>query len=284
MSKIRPCLAFESVESSHDWSHGIIASQRGAYTTGNELCRPDPAAGHYSVMRKKQRISDGESFTEHHKNGTVCATGRKLDGQLHGYWEWFRKDGTLKRSGSFDRGVQTGEWTTYDAKGKTYKVTIMKSSKKSVSPLGPSKKSAAKPKSKTAKPKLLAGGNPQITKADGDAPVQTFIAAMPGWKQEVGRTLDALISRTVPNVLKAVRWNTPFYGVEDKGWFLGFHCITKYVKVAFFRGALLTPVPPGESKQKDVRYFHIYEGDEIDEKLLTSWIKQASKVPGEMMF
>ena len=134
------------------------------------------------------------------------------------------------------------------------------------------------------KPKLLSGGNPQIAKADGDAPVQAFIAAMPGWKQDVGRRLDALIVRTVPDVRKAVKWNTPFYGVEGQGWFLGFHCITKYVKVAFFRGTSLRPIPPVESKQKDVRYFHIHEDDAFDEKLLAGWVKQARELPGEKMF
>jgi hypothetical protein len=135
-----------------------------------------------------------------------------------------------------------------------------------------------------AKPKLLAGGNPQIAKADGDAPVQAYIAAMPGWKRDVGRCLDALIVKTVPNVRKAVRWNTPFYGIEGQGWFLGFHCITKYVKVAFFRGAALRPLPPGESRQKDVRYLDIHEDDQLDEKLVARWIWQASELPGESLF
>ncbi|CAN5501522.1 DUF1801 domain-containing protein [soil metagenome] len=139
-------------------------------------------------------------------------------------------------------------------------------------------------RTKTAKPKLLAGGNPQVAKADGDAPVQAFIAAAPGWKGDVARRLDALIVRNVPNVQKAVRWNTPFYGIEGDGWFIGFHLTAKYVKVAFFRGASLTPMPPGESTQKFVRYLHIHEKDLIDEKQLTSWIKQASKLPGATMF
>ena len=134
------------------------------------------------------------------------------------------------------------------------------------------------------KPKLLSGGNPQIAKADGDAPVQAYIAAMPGWKREVGRRLDALIVRTVPNVRKAVRWNTPFYGIKGQGWFIAFHCITKYIKVAFFRGASLRPVPPVESKQKDVRYLHIHEADTLDEELVASWIRQASEMPGETCF
>ena len=130
------------------------------------------------------------------------------------------------------------------------------------------------------KPVLLSGGNPQIAKADGDAPVQAYIAAMPGWKREVGRRLDALIVRTVPDVRKAVKWNTPFYGLEGRGWFLGFHCITKYVKVAFFKGTSLRPKPPVESKVKGTRYFHIHEGDAIDEARVASWIKQASERPG----
>ncbi len=131
-----------------------------------------------------------------------------------------------------------------------------------------------------AKPVLLAGGNPQIAKADGDAPVRAFIAAMPGWKRDVGRRLDALIVRIVPNVRKAVRWNTPFYGIEGQGWFLGFHCLTKYVKVAFFSGTSLRPLPPVESKNQGTRYFHIHEDDQFDEKLVASWIRQASELPG----
>lgn len=133
-------------------------------------------------------------------------------------------------------------------------------------------------------PKLLSGGNPQIAKADGDAPVQAFIAAMPGWKQDVGRYLDRLIVRTVPGVRKAVRWNTPFYGIDGQGWFLGFHCITKYVKVAFFKGASLRPPPPVESKQKDVRYLHIYETERPAEAALVDWIRQAARLPGDPLF
>jgi hypothetical protein len=134
--------------------------------------------------------------------------------------------------------------------------------------------------SQDLKPKLLSGGNPQIPKGDGDAPVQAYIAAMPGWKHEVGRHLDALIAGNVPNVQKAVRWNSPFYGIEGQGWFLSYHCFTKYVKVSFFRGMSLDPVPPVESKDKEARYFHIHEDDQLDEELLASWIKQASELPG----
>ncbi|WP_445502146.1 DUF1801 domain-containing protein [Microvirga sp. G4-2] len=131
-----------------------------------------------------------------------------------------------------------------------------------------------------AKPTLRAGGNPQIAKANGDAPVQAYIAAMPGWKHDVGRRLDALIVRTVPGVRKAIKWNSPLYGVEGRGWFLGIHCFTKYVKVAFFRGAALRPVPPVESKDKDTRYFHIHEDDQLNEELVAGWIRQASELPG----
>ncbi len=131
-----------------------------------------------------------------------------------------------------------------------------------------------------AKPvKLLSGGNPQIAKADGDAPVQAYIAAMPGWKRDIGRRLDALVVRNVPGVRKAVKWNSPFYGVEGQGWFLNFHTYANYVKVAFFRGTSLNPVPPGESKHKDVRYFDIREGG-FDEAQMTTWIRQAAALPG----
>ena len=133
------------------------------------------------------------------------------------------------------------------------------------------KKAAAK--RVAGKPARLAGGNPQIAKADGDAPVQAYIAAMPGWKRDVGRRLDALIVRTVPGVRKAVKWNSPFYGVEGQDWFLGIHCFTKYVKVGFFRGTLLRPVPPGESKSKDTRYLDIHEDDPLDEAQLAAWVK-----------
>jgi hypothetical protein len=153
-----------------------------------------------------------------------------------------------------------------------------KTSKKSA----PVAKKAAK--RSAAKPTLLAGGNPEIAKADGNAPVQDYIAAMPGWKRDAGRRLDALIARNVPNVRKAVRWNSPFYGVEGQGWFLSFHCMTKYIKVAFFRGTSLRPLPPVESKNEGTRYLHIYEDEEPDEELVASWIRQASKLPGADLF
>lgn len=135
-----------------------------------------------------------------------------------------------------------------------------------------------------AAPKRLSGGNPQIAKGDGDAPVQAFIAAMPSWQRAVGRRLDALIARTVPEVQKAVRWNTPFYGIEGRGWFLAFHCFAKYVKVAFLRGESLEPLPPIASKSPGTRYLHLHEAEALDEALLADWIRQAAALPGEPVF
>lgn len=132
-------------------------------------------------------------------------------------------------------------------------------------------------------PRLLSGGNPQIPKGYGDEPVQAYIAAMPGWKSAAGRRLDELIVEAVPDVHKAVKWNSPFYGIEGRGWFLGVHCFTKYVKVAFFRGAALHPLPPGTSKQQDVRYLDIYEDGPFDEAQFVDWVRQASALPGEKM-
>jgi hypothetical protein len=127
---------------------------------------------------------------------------------------------------------------------------------------------------------LLTGGNPQIAKADGDAPVQAYIAAMPGWKRKVGKRLDALIQRTVPGVRKAVKWNSPLYGLEGQGWFMSFYVFTKYVKVTFYRGTSLRPVPPEPSKVKNVRYFKIHEDEALDEAQMADWIRQAAALPG----
>jgi hypothetical protein len=174
------------------------------------------------------------------------------------------------------------------AKGTSRASKPRKSATKSKSPENAGAK--AKPSASEAKPikvrkgakvaVLLSGGNPQIAKADGDAPVQAYIAAMPGWKRDLGKRLDALIVRNVPNVRKAVKWNSPFYGIEGQGWFLSFHVFTHYVKVTFFRGTSLRPVPPGASKHKDVRYLDIREGDELDEAQMATWVKQAAALPG----
>lgn len=142
---------------------------------------------------------------------------------------------------------------------------------------------AAETSGKSAKkPRLLAGGNPQVAKGEGDAPVQAYLAAIPDWKRDIARRLDALITDSVPHVRKAVKWNSPFYGVEGQGWFLSFHCFTRYMKVTFFRGASLHPPPPGESRQKEVRYLDIHEDAELDNAQLKNWIVQASQIPGWM--
>ena len=146
---------------------------------------------------------------------------------------------------------------------------------------GKGKSSQVRPR-KSAGPVLLSGGNPQIPKGDGDAPVQAYIAAVPGWKRELTRRVDALITRHVPGVRKAVKWNSPFYGAGSEGWFLSYHCFTKYLKVTFFRGRSLEPVPAGESKHPEVRYLDIHE-DDFDESQFIDWVKQASKLPGEKL-
>jgi hypothetical protein len=167
---------------------------------------------------------------------------------------------------------------------KSTKVAKKAAAKRGAAKAAKPRKTVPKSQSrKVAKPALLAGGNPQIAKADGDAPVQAYIAAMPGWKRDVGRRLDALIVRTVPGVRKAVKWNSPFYGTDGQSWLLSFHCFTRYVKVAFFRGTSLRPLPPAASKHKDVRYLDIHEDDELDEAQLAAWVKQASQLPGERM-
>ncbi len=171
----------------------------------------------------------------------------------------------------------------------TTSATPAKRARKVAAKALPSKtaKSAAKSKTQTsakgAPPVLLAGGNPQIAKGYGDASVQAYLAAMPGWKGEVGRRLDAIITRAIPGVHKAVKWNSPLYGIDGQGWFISFHCITKYVKLAFFQGASLRPLPPVASKQAQVRYFHIHEGDLLDEAQLDAWVRQAAQLPGERM-
>ena len=154
-----------------------------------------------------------------------------------------------------------------------------------MSPLQADSTFAGKPAKSSPKARgkvgLLSGGNPQIAKADGGIPVQAYIAAMPGWKSQIGKRLDALIVRTVPGVRKAVKWNTPFYGIEGQGWFLGFHCFTKYVKVTFFRGTSLRPVPAGGTvRSKDARWIDVHEGDKLDETQLAAWVKQAAALPG----
>ena len=146
--------------------------------------------------------------------------------------------------------------------------------------MSPMKKGPPLKPRKGEKVVYLSGGNPQIAKGDGDGPVQAYIDALPDWKREIGRWLDALIVRTVPGVQKAVKWNSPWYGVEGRGWFLSFHVFARYVKVAFVKGTSLEPLPPGKSTQKDIRYIDIHEDDELDEAQMASWVKQAARLPG----
>ncbi len=153
-------------------------------------------------------------------------------------------------------------------KATTEKATTQRATRRAGAKLGASQ------------PKLLSGGNPQIAKGDGDTPVQAYIAAMPGWKRDVGRRLDTLVVKQAPKVTKAVKWNSPFYGMDGRGWFLSFHCFTRYVKVTFFRGASLDPRPPGASKHAEVRYLDIHENDPLDEVKLGKWIRQAAALPG----
>jgi hypothetical protein len=176
--------------------------------------------------------------------------------------------------GNTRRAIDIYEGETVDA--DAFKALV----KAAVAQNGPPVKKA-KPGAREARPvKLLAGGNPQVAKADGDAPVQAYIAALPGWKRDIGKRLDALIARNVPDVRKAVKWNSPLYGLEARGWFLGFRVFTRHVKVAFFRGTSLRPVPPGASKDKNTRYLDIREGDEFDEAQMATWVKQAAALPG----
>lgn len=168
--------------------------------------------------------------------------------------------------------------------GKSSGKAVARTSSKPAARPKSGQRAGVKPGESAAAPRLLSGGNPQIAKGDGDGPVQAYLAAMPGWKAAVGRRLDALIVQTVPEVCKAVRWNTPFYGVAGQGWFLGFHCLTKYVKVVFPRGASLCPLPPVESKDPHTRYAHIQQDEPLDAALWTSWIRQAADLPGEPLF
>lgn len=178
-------------------------------------------------------------------------------------------------AGGTRRAIDIHEGETVDA--RAFKALVKAAVAMNAKPARATRTGARAPRP----PKLLSGGNPQIAKADGDAPVKAYIAAMPGWKRTIGRRLDALISRSVPHVRKAVKWNSPFYGIEGRGWFLAFHVYARYVKVTFFRGAALKPVPPGGTpKSKDARWIDIHEGDTLEEARLVAWVRQAAALPG----
>lgn len=180
-----------------------------------------------------------------------------------------------------------GTTTPRKAAGVAKKPAAKKATREAVSKKAAATKASVPRKAASAKksgPVLLSGGNPQIPKGYGNEPVQAYIAAMPGWKRDAWRRLDALIEDTLPNVRKAVKWNSPLYGAHgDEGWFLGVHCFTRYIKVSFFRGASLKPMPPGESKMAHVRYLDLHEEDDVDETQFVKWLKQANKLPGEKM-
>jgi hypothetical protein len=192
-------------------------------------------------------------------------------------------DGNARRAIDFHEGEKTDE----EALKTLVRAAVTLNTKAKSPPKAGAKAKSGASEAKPVKVRkgekvaiVLSGGNPRIAKADGDAPVQAYIAGMPGWKRDLGKRLDELIVRNVPDVRKAVKWNSPFYGIEGQGWFLGLHTFTHYVKVAFFRGTSLRPVPPGASKGKDTRYIDIHEGDELDEAQMANWVKQAAALSG----
>ena len=263
-----------TVEKPADWREATLARVRALILEAEpemieerKWKKPSNAMAGVPVWSQNGIVCTGETYAKVVK--LTFARGAKIPDPAHLFNSSL--DGNTRRA----IDIREGEVIDADAFQALVKAAVAANDP-------PLKK--AKPRAKAAAPvKLLQGGNPQIAKADGDAPVQAYIAAMPGWKGELGKRLDALIVRTVPAARKAVRWNTPFYGIEGQGLFLGFHCLKKSVKVAFFRGTSLRPVPPGESKQKEVRYLDIFEDEEFDEAQLTKWVKQAAAIPGRML-
>jgi hypothetical protein len=260
-----------------DWREETLARMRAL------ILEADPEMIEERKWRKPSNAMAGVPVWSHH--GMVC-TGeayRKVVKLTFARGARIPDPSRLFNSsldGNTRRAIDIHEGETVDA--GAFKALV----KAAVAENGPPVKAGAKAKpikarkGEKAAVVLLAGGNPQIAKADGDAPVQAYIAAMPGWKRDLGKRLDALVVRTVPNVRKAVKWNSPFYGIEGQGWFLGFHTYTHYVKVTFFRGTSLHPVPPGESKRKEVRYLDIHVDAQLDEAQLAKWIRQAAALPG----
>src|SRR5205807_5089228 len=254
-----------------DWREETLARMRAL------ILEADPEMIEERKWRKPSNAMAGIPVWSH--NGIVCTgeTYQKVVKLTFARGARIPDPSRLFNSsleGNTRRAIDIHEGTQVDA--GAFKALV----KAAVAQNGPPAKKA-KPGASEAKPvKLLSGGNPQIAKADGDAPVQAYIAAMPGWKSDLGKRLDALIVRNVPNVRKAVKWNSPLYGIEGQGWFLGLHTFTHYVKVAFFRGTSLRPVPPGASKGKETRYIDIHEDDELDEAQMATWVKQAAALPG----
>jgi hypothetical protein len=267
----------KSATSLGDWRNETLDRVRAL------ILEADPEMIEERKWRKASNAMAGVPVWSH--NGIVC-TGESYTKVVK---LTFARGASLSDpSGLFNSGLEGGTRRAIDihegerVNARAFKALV----KAAVAQNGPPAK--AKPGASAAKPMKLrkrekvvlrSGGNPQIAKADGDIPVQAYIAGMPGWKREIGKRLDALIARNVPNVRKAVKWNSPFYGIEGQGWFLSFHTFTHYVKVGFFRGASLRPLPPGASKGKDMRYVDIHEG-ELDEAQMAKWVKQAAALPG----
>ena len=256
---------------SRDWRVETLARMRTLILTA------DPGMTEERKWRKPSNAMAGVPVWSH--NGIVC-TGETYAKVVK---LTFARGASLpdpsrlfnaSLDGGTRRAIDIREGETVDA--RAFKALV----KAAVARNAPSARKSA-PRAREPKPvKLLSGGNPQITKADGDVPVQAYIAAMPGWKRDIGKRLDALVTRSVPQVRKAVKWNSPFYGIEGQGWFLAFHVFTRYVKVTFFRGASLRPVPPGGTpKSKDSRWIDIHEGDTLEEARLVAWVKQAAALP-----
>lgn len=229
--------------------------------------------------RKPSNGMKGVAVWSHPACGIIC-TGEKYKKMVK---LTFAKGASLEDAaglfnasleGGTRRAIDIGEGETVDAKGLKALV------QEAVSAGGGKKAKTAKKKDA---PRLLSGGNPQIAKGYGDGPVQAYIAAIPDWKREVARRIDALIERGVPKVRKAVKWNSPLYGMREGEWFMSMHCFDKYIKVAFFNGAELVPLPPVSSKQKKVRYLHVHEDGAMDEGQFVKWVRQASNLEGEKM-
>ena len=265
-----------------DWRAQALAALRGLILEADpeiveerKWVKPTNPAG-VPVWSHAGTVCTGETYKEVVKLTFFC--GAALD-DPHGLFNAGFNGGTRR---AID--LQEGE----KLNARAFKALVKSAVAENLKSATPKPKAASKPMKRKSpakaagKVKVLSGGNPQIAKGDGDAPVQAYIAAMPGWKREVGERLDELIERTVPKLQKAVKWNSPFYGVEGQGWFLGIHCFTKYVKLAFFRGVDLRPLPPGPSRDKNTRYLDIWEDKALDEAQLTSWLKQASAIPGWM--
>ncbi len=272
-----------------DWREETLARMRALILEADpemieerKWRKPSNAMAGVPVWSHNGMVCTGESYTKAVKLTFARGAGIPDPARLF----------NSSLEGNARRAIDIHEGEKIDA--GAFKALVKAAVAQNGPPAGPMRmpgkaKPKAKPGASEAKPikvragekvVFLSGGNPQIAKGDGDAPVLAYIAAMPAWKREAGKRLDALIVRNVPNVRKAVKWNSPFYGIEGQGWFLSFHVFARYIKLAFFRGTSLRPIPPGASKGKDARYIDIHEGDQLDEAQMATWVKQAAALPG----